>query len=188
MRAVSFSVTEVAAPRARPEEALAHADALYHLARHLVHEAAEAEDLVQETWVRALGAWGRFTPGTNMKAWLFRILRNVFVSRYRRDRTRPWLEPYDTVESTPGEAGVVAGREDQEVEAMRRQAAGDIEAALRSLSDEARLVILLDLEDLTEGEIASAMGCSVGTVKSRLHRARGALRARLASHEGMVRP
>jgi RNA polymerase sigma-70 factor, ECF subfamily len=188
MRALPFSTTHAAPARARPEEALVHADALYHLARHLLHDAAEAEELVQETWVRALGAWGRFTPGTNMKAWLFRILRNAFVSRYRRDRTRPWLEPYDTVESSVGGAGAVAGREDQEVEAMRRQAAGDIEVALRSLSDEARLVILLDLEDLTEGEMADAMGCSVGTVKSRLHRARAALRARLALHEGMVRP
>jgi RNA polymerase sigma-70 factor (ECF subfamily) len=187
MRALPFTAAGAAPAQARPQEALAHADALLHLARHLVHDPADAEELVQETYVRAFGAWSHFTPGTNMKAWLFRILRNAFLSRHRRERRRPGLEPYDTVEAGPGEAAGVAGGEDQEAEAMRRQAAGDIEAALRSLPEEARMVVLLDLEDLTEGEMASALGWPVGTVKSRLHRARAALRARLVAHAGLVR-
>jgi RNA polymerase sigma-70 factor (ECF subfamily) len=189
MRALSRGVARETPGRARPEEALAHADALYHLAHYLTHHPGDAEELVQETYARALGAWDRFTPGTNMKAWLFRILRNAFVTHYRHERRGPPLEPYDTVESASAAAADRAGPPgDQEAEAMRHQASAEIGKALRSLPEEARLAILLDLEDFTESEMASTMGCSVGTVKSRLHRARAALRARLAAHAGMVRP
>src|SRR5690349_24819336 len=86
------------------DETLAHADALYNLARYLTHDPSEADDLVQETYLRALRGWSEFTPGTNLKAWMFRILRNAFVSRYRQGLRHPAPEPYDTTEPSLEEA------------------------------------------------------------------------------------
>src|SRR2546428_5826696 len=80
-----------------PREALAYADSLHNLARYLTGDASDAEDLVQETYARALRAAGQFTPGTNLKAWLFRILRNTFLSDVRRRRASPVLGGLDTV-------------------------------------------------------------------------------------------
>ena len=135
-------------------EALAYADTLHNLARYLTGSAIDAEDLVQETYARALRGAAGFTPGTNLKAWLFRILRNTYVDLYRRRRN------------------------DQ----LRKLVAEDIERAMLTLTEEARTVILLDLEGLTEVEVAAVIGCAVGTVKSRLSRARAALRLRLADY------
>src|SRR4051794_27137997 len=151
----------------RAKETLVHADALYNLARYLTRDANDAEDLVQETYERALGAWDLLERDTNVKAWLFRILRNAFISRYRQEMRRPALELYDTTEqATEGSedhasATMSAGVEPDQ---MRRLVSGDIEAALRTLSDDARTVILLDLEGFTEGEVALVLGCAVGTV------------------------
>jgi RNA polymerase sigma-70 factor (ECF subfamily) len=168
------------------EDTLAHADALYNLARYLTRDPTEAEDLVQETYLRALRGWPDFAPGTNLKAWLFRILRNAFVSRYRQAVRHPTAGPYDTTEPSSGDAATgdppapcVFGPDQ-----LRRVLSSEIEAALRSLSEDARTVILLDLEGLTESETAMVVGCAVGTVKSRLNRARGALRAKLADYAG----
>ncbi len=165
----------------RAEETLAHADALYNLARYLTRDPSDAEDLVQETYVRALRAWDDLAEGTNVKAWLFRILRNAFISRYRQAVRHPAPAPYDTTEQSP-ESGTADGAWRAEPEQLRRVLSGEIEAALRSLSEEARTVILLDAEGLTEGETALVLGCAVGTVKSRLARARAALRSNLADH------
>ncbi len=166
------------------EDALAHADALYNLARYLTRDPTEAEDLVQETYLRALRGWHEFAPGTNLKAWLFRILRNAFVSRYRQAVRHPAADPYDTTEPSPEEAatGEAQARGVLGSDQLRRVLSSEIETALRSLSDDARTVILLDLEGLTEGETAMVIGCAVGTVKSRLNRARAALRAKLADY------
>src|SRR5215470_7124994 len=141
-------------------EALAYADTLYNLARHLAGQ--DAEDLVQETYSRALGAADQFTPGTNLKAWLFRILRNTFISRYRRERNNPVVGGFDTVSP----AVLVADeeqwfRDDPELHRLRTVVAAEIEAALMGLSEEARTIILLDLEDLTEVEVAEVIGCPV---------------------------
>ena len=133
---------------------MAYADTLYNLARYLTGNATDAEDLVQETYVRALAAAGRFEPGTNLKAWLFRILRNTFLSLARQRRSNR----------------------------LRKVVAAEIERALMSLSDDARLIILLDLEGLTEAEAAAVLQCPVGTVKSRLARARYALRRQLQDY------
>ncbi|WP_242342729.1 sigma-70 family RNA polymerase sigma factor [Anaeromyxobacter terrae] len=167
----------------RAEDTLAHADALYNLARYLTHDAGEAEDLVQETYVRALRAWSELAPGTNVKAWLFRILRNAFISRYRHALRHPAPAPYDTTEQSPEEAAVEgSSRGELEAEQLRRVLSSELEAALRTLSDDARTVILLDAEGLTESETAMVVGCAVGTVKSRLNRARAALRLKLADY------
>ncbi len=172
-----------AAPRVDlAREALAHADALYNLARYLARDAAAAEDLVQETYARAIRAWDQFAPGSNLKAWLLAILRNAFLGEYRREHRNPVRAGQDAAEPVPDAADDAWLRDDFELERMRRLVAGEIEAALLSLSEEARTVVLLDLEGLTEAEVAQAMGCAPGTVKSRLARARAALRRRLADY------
>ena len=171
-------------PRARaPErarETLVHADALYNLARYLTRDPSEAEDLVQETYERALRAWDQLERDTNVKAWLFTILRNAFLSRHRQALRRPALELYDTTEEAP--EGATGDRSGVEPEQLRRLVSSDIEAALLTLSEDARTAILLDLEGFTESEVALVVGCAVGTVKSRLSRARAALRLKLADY------
>ena len=165
------------------QEALAYVDVLHNLARYLTGRGADAEDLVQETYARALLGAHQFTSGTNLKAWLFRILRNTFISRYRRDRNNPVVTGLDTVAST------VAAEEpcffdDVELDRLRTVVGAEIEAALMALSDDARMVVLLDLDGLTEQEMAAVMGCAPGTVKSRLARARAALRRSLKDYAG----
>jgi RNA polymerase sigma-70 factor (ECF subfamily) len=167
-------------------EALAYADTLFNLARYLTGSHADGEDLVQETYARALAHPTSFRGG-NLKAWLFRILRNTFIDLYRRGRNNPTRGGLDTVSPTvePQPIGELL-RDDLEIDQLRGMVAADIEAALMTLTDDARAVVLLDLEGLTEVEVADVIGCPVGTVKSRLARARGALRGRLKqyAHQG----
>jgi RNA polymerase sigma-70 factor (ECF subfamily) len=161
-------------------EALAYADGLYNLARYLTKNESDAEDLVQETYGRALKSAAQFTPGTNLKAWLFRILRNAFVSHYRRERHNPITGGLDTVSPRlPVPDDIGRRRDSVEIDRLRKAAAEDIQRALMALSEDARTVILLDLEGLSETETAEVIGCAVGTVKSRLSRARAALRQTL---------
>jgi RNA polymerase sigma-70 factor (ECF subfamily) len=164
----------------RLEEALAHADALYDFARHLTRNPADAEDLVQETYARAVRSWGARAEGASLAAWLFRILRNAFLDRLRRDRRAPVADE-EEVDALPAPGGSWL-RDDFELDRMRGLVAEEIEAALASLSEDARTVVLLDLEGLTETEVAHVLGCAVGTVKSRLNRARAALREKLADY------
>ena len=153
-------------------EALTFLDPLYRTALRMTRSEADAEDLVQETYIRALRFRDQFTPGTNLKAWLCRILRNTFVSEYRRRRGSPVVGGLDTVDPVHDVA-------DHEIDALRKVMADELETALLSLGEDARTVILLDLEGLTEVEVAEVMGCAVGTVKSRLSRARAALRRQI---------
>ena len=162
-------------------DGLAHIDALHRLARYLTGRDADAEDLVQETYARAFAGAARFTPGTNMKAWLFRILRNTFISAHRRRRASPIVAGVELIDSAsaPDDTWL---RDDLELDRLRKVVGAEIEAALLSLGEEARTVVLLDLEDLSETEIAGVLDCPVGTVKSRLSRARAALRERLRDY------
>ena len=157
------------------QAALAHADTLYNFARYLSGNATD------ETYARALRAAGQFEPGTNLKAWLFRILRNTWVSLARRRRNNPTVGGLDTVDpDVEPEQTWFCG--DVELDRLRKRVGAEIEQALMTLSEEARAVILLDLEGLTESDVAGVLGCPVGTVKSRLSRARHALRRQLRDY------
>lgn len=164
------------------DEALLHVDALYRLARHLTGKESEGEDLVQETFARALGARDHFTPGTNVRAWLFRILRNAYIDLARRRKASP-VNLANDPESLDESAAIDEPlRGDEELDRLRGIVAEDIEAALATLSSDARTIVLLDLEGFTETELSEVLGCAVGTVKSRLARARALLRIRLADY------
>jgi RNA polymerase sigma-70 factor (ECF subfamily) len=160
------------------EEALAHTDALYNLARWLTGSDGDAEDLVQETYARALSARQSF-DGRYLKAWLFKILRNTFVDLYRK-RKHEAGRALDAELDGPIDADLLRG--DVEIHQLRKVVAREIEAALMTLSEDARTVILLDLEGMTEVEVAEILGCAVGTVKSRLARARLLLRRQLKDY------
>jgi RNA polymerase sigma-70 factor (ECF subfamily) len=168
----------VSAPAPFEREALAYVDALYNHGRYLAGNDADAEELVQETYLRAL-AGARTFVGGNLKAWLFRILRNTFIDIYRRGRHQPVLGELDVID---GAAPVDLLRDDLELDRLRHLVSEDIGAALASLSEEARAIVLLDLEGFTETEAAEVLGCAVGTVKSRLSRARVLLRERLKDY------
>ncbi len=159
-------------------EALAYADSLHNLAYHLSQNAAQAEDLVQETYARALGAAAQFTEGSNLRAWLYRILRNTFIDLYRREHRARTDGGLDTV--VDERAPVVEGN--AEPDQVRAVVGREIEQAMMALTDDARMAVLLDLEGWSESEIAECLGCAAGTVKSRLFRARAALRERLRDH------
>jgi len=162
--------------------ALAHADVLYHLALHLARNPADAEDLVQETFARALRAWGGFAGGTDLRAWLLRILRNTFLDRERLARRHPVEGDFDEGATGVAAAGDAWLRGDREPEQLRGLVAEDVAKALRELPEGARTLVLLDLDGLSEAELALVLGCAVGTVKSRLWRARARLRERLADY------
>lgn len=159
-----------------PQEALGHLDGLYNLARWFVRDPTEAEDLVQETYLRAIRAAHQFQPGTNLRAWLFQILRNTFFTQYKRKRREPEsLDPevLDRMLNPGGRAGM----EGRLASSTDGGAGLDLAAALHRLPEEYRSVVLMaDLEDFTMGEIAAIMNCPVGTVKSRLFRARAMLK------------
>ena len=157
-------------------EALDHLDALYNLARWLVRDPAEAEDLVQETYVRALRGSHQFQPGTNLRAWLFQILRNTCFTQYKRKgREAETMDP-EALDAMGISAGG-PGQSDHPFSPSDRTLSLDLTAALGRLPEEYRAVVLLaDLEDFTMPEIARIMGCPVGTVKSRLFRARAILK------------
>ena len=167
------------------EAAVPHMDAVYRFALRLSGSRDEAEDLVQDTYLRAFRAWEQYAPGTRCKSWLFTICRNVFLRR--RERTQRHDEILlETAQDDPRaisrEAPVFAASrdEDPEGEFFRSIVDDQVFAAIEELPHEYRLaVVLSDLEDLSYGEIAEVMGIPVGTVKSRLFRGRRQLQRRL---------
>ena len=158
-------------------EAVNHLHSLYNLARWLTRDPVEAEDLVQETYARAFQAAHQFRPGTNLRAWLFQILRNAFFTQYKRRGREPDVLDPEILDGMSDRGGIGLGREagiDRRLSGEPDGTAGaDLAAALNRLPEHYRsVVVLADVEDFTMTEIAEIMHCPVGTVKSRLFRAR----------------
>ena len=162
-------------------EALAYADALHDFAYHLTANATEAEDLVQETYAKALGAAEQFAAGSNLKAWLFRILQHLFIDNYRRARYRRTVGGLDTTDGEAEASESDLARDEMEQGQLKQVVGHEIEAALMRLAPDARLVVLLDLQGFSEAETAALLECAPGTVKSRLFRARESLRQHLGT-------
>ncbi len=165
-------------------EALAFLDALYRTALRMTRSEAEAEDLVQETYIRAFRFRHQFTPGTNLKAWLFRILTNTFINQYRRKAARPETTELDDVEESilyrhmrdvsPGSSSP-----DPEAELIDSTLSSEVKEALEALPEKFRTTLLLDVEGFSYKEIAEMLDIPIGTVMSRLHRGRKFMQKRL---------
>ncbi len=154
---------------------------LYHAALRMTHNPADAEDLVQETSAKAFAAFHQFQPGTNLRAWLYRILTNTFINGYRRRRREPQEAACGELQDWQFPADPLAtGARSAEVEALDRMPDSDIFRALRDLPEEFKVAVYLaDVEGYPYKEIATIMGTPIGTVMSRLHRGRSRLRDQL---------
>jgi len=170
--------------RSFEREALPHTDLLYNYALRMTNNPADADDLVQETYLKAYRFWDTYEQGTNIRAWLFRILKNSYINRYRKEVREPDKVEYDDVKSlytTRGEG--TAGRNDLQELMFGNLLDDEITNAIASLPDEFRTVVILcDIETLTYEEVATFMECPLGTVRSRLHRGRKLLRGRLTEY------
>jgi RNA polymerase sigma-70 factor (ECF subfamily) len=165
------------------EEALGLADQVYRVARRLVGTREEAEDLVQETYARAFRSWRSFTPGTNIRAWLLRILTNLNVDRGRRVQRTPDMQPLEEGDYyLANKVASAAGEEalDQDV-VVERLSQDSIVNALSEIQPQFRdVVVLVDIGDFTYADAAQILDIPMGTVMSRLHRGRRALKQKLA--------
>jgi RNA polymerase sigma-70 factor (ECF subfamily) len=159
-------------------EALVHLDAVYRTALRLSGNPMEAEDLAQETMLKAFRSWHRYQTGTNAKAWLLTILRNTFINRYRRTKQRP--EPVDISEIAPYTVFHEVQDTNPEQTFFDQLVDEDVVRAIDALPGDFREVLVLsDVEGLTYVEIAASIEAPVGTVKSRLFRARQLLQRAL---------
>ncbi len=163
------------------EEALGLADQVYRVARRLVSSKEEAEDLVQETYARAFRSWRSYQPGTNMRAWLFRILTNLNIDRGRREQRAPDLQPleegdyflYNRLEET--------GAVDDDARVVERLSQEGVVRALAAIPHDFRdVLVLVDIGEFSYKDAAQILDIPVGTVMSRLHRGRRILKHELA--------
>ena len=164
------------------EDALALSDQVYRVARHLAGSREEAEDLMQETYARAFRSWRSFTPGTNLRAWLLRILTNLNIDRGRRQQRQPTMQPleegdyflYNKLEESED------GPTDEE-RVVERLSQDDLVEALSAVPHDFRdVIVLVDLGDFSYQDAAQILDIPVGTVMSRLHRGRRILKKQLA--------
>ena len=165
-------------------EALRHLDALYRTALRMTRSEADAEDLVQETYIRAFRFRDQFTLGTNMKAWLFRILTNTFINTYRRKSAQPEVTDLEGVDEFSlyrrmADDRSASSSPDPETELLKGVVDTEVTDALEELPEKFRTTVLLDVEGFSYKEIAEMLGIPIGTVMSRLHRGRKFLQKRL---------
>ena len=179
------------------EQAMEHMSSLYTAALRMTRNPADAEDLVQETYLKAYRGFGGFQEGTNLKAWLYKILTNTYINAYRAKKRRPDESDIDDVEDLylyrrlGGIEGAVAGRSAEE-QVLDLLTEGEVKEALESLPEQFRMAVLLsDVEGFSYKEIAEILDIPIGTVMSRLHRGRTGLQKRLydyAVHRGLADP
>lgn len=164
------------------EDALALSDQVYRVARHLASSREDADELMQETYARAFRSWRSFTPGTNMRAWLLRILTNLNIDRGRRQQRAPQMQPLEANDyflyDRLAENGDGVSDEDRVVERLSQD---DIVTALSVVPHDFRdVLVLVDLGDFSYADAAQILDIPVGTVMSRLHRGRRILKRELA--------
>jgi RNA polymerase sigma-70 factor (ECF subfamily) len=179
------------------ELAMEYMGSLYSAALRMTRNPSDAEDLVQETYLKAYRAFGSFKEGTNLKAWLYRILTNTFINSYRARKRRPEQTDIDDVEDLylyrrlGGLEAVSAGRSAEE-EVLEHFTEGEVKAAVEALPEQFRMAVLLaDVEGFSYKEIAEILDIPIGTVMSRLHRGRKALQKTLhdfGMQRGLVAP
>ncbi|HYF04285.1 MAG TPA: sigma-70 family RNA polymerase sigma factor [Patescibacteria group bacterium] len=165
-------------------EALPHMSSLYNFALRMCRDRDEASDLVQETYLKAFRFFDKFEPGTNCKAWLFRIMKNSYINRYRKISREPDKVDYDSIEEFYDTLRPEsADSSNLEEKFFNNLLDDEVSQALQSLPDDFRTVVILcDIEGFTYEEIAEFVDCPIGTVRSRLHRARKMLAQKLTEY------
>ena len=166
------------------QEALPHTNLLYNYALRMTNNPADAQDLLQETLLKAYRFWDRYERGTNIRAWLFRILKNSYINRYRKATREPETVDYDEVQNFyTSVRDTATDANNLQENLFKNLLDDDITKAIADLPEEFRTVVILsDIEGLTYEEIADFVDVPLGTVRSRLHRGRKILRARLMEY------